>query len=92
MFSTDHCICGGISILEGLRVGDGAIVAAGAVVTKDAPPYVVVGGGSSLYSFSISPQQINWFEEFKWWNKDVKWLKDHSSPFSNTDSFISAVE
>lgn len=31
-------------ILKGVRVGRGAIVAAGAVVTKDVPPYAIVGG------------------------------------------------
>lgn len=31
-------------ILPGCRIGRGAVVAAGAVVTKDVPPYVIVGG------------------------------------------------
>ena len=31
-------------VLPGVRIGDGAIVAAGAVVTKDVPPNTVVGG------------------------------------------------
>jgi 2,3,4,5-tetrahydropyridine-2-carboxylate N-succinyltransferase/tetrahydrodipicolinate N-acetyltransferase len=31
-------------ILEGVTVGKGAVVAAGAVVTKDVPPYTVVAG------------------------------------------------
>lgn len=31
-------------ILQGVTIGDGAVVAAGAVVTKDVPPYTVVGG------------------------------------------------
>ncbi len=31
-------------ILKGVRIGKGAIVAAGAIVTKDVPPYTVVGG------------------------------------------------
>jgi tetrahydrodipicolinate N-acetyltransferase len=31
-------------ILEGVRVGQGAVVGAGSVVTKDVPPYVVVAG------------------------------------------------
>ncbi|WP_165253952.1 CatB-related O-acetyltransferase [Adlercreutzia sp. ZJ304] len=32
------------TILDGLTIGQGAVVAAGAVVTKDVPPYAVVGG------------------------------------------------
>ena len=33
-------------IMEGVTIGDGAIVAAGALVTKDVPPYAIVGGGA----------------------------------------------
>lgn len=34
----------GCTILEGVHIGEGAVVAAGAVVTKDIPPFTVVGG------------------------------------------------
>lgn len=34
----------GAIILQGVEIGEGAVVAAGAVVTKDVPPYSVVGG------------------------------------------------
>lgn len=33
-----------VTVLSGVHVGQGAIVAAGAVVTKDVPPYAIVGG------------------------------------------------
>lgn len=33
------------TVLSGVHIGQGAIVAAGALVTKDVPPYSVVGGG-----------------------------------------------
>jgi len=36
-----------VLLLEGITIGDGAIIAAGAVVTKDVPPYSIVGGGTS---------------------------------------------
>jgi len=41
----DDCwLGGGATILAGVRVGHGAVVAAGAVVTRDVPPYAVVAG------------------------------------------------
>lgn len=40
-----HCWVGtGATVLQGVNIGDGAVVAAGAVVTKDVPPYEVCGG------------------------------------------------
>lgn len=40
-----HCWIGtGATILQGVKIGDGAVVASGAVVTKDIPPYEIWGG------------------------------------------------
>ena len=33
-----------VTVLPGVTIGDGAIIAAGAVVTKDVPPNTIVGG------------------------------------------------
>lgn len=40
----DNWIAANAIILKGVNVGRGAIVASGAVVTKDVPPYSIVGG------------------------------------------------
>ena len=40
----DVWICARATVLDGITIGDGAVVLAGAVVTKDVPPYAVVGG------------------------------------------------
>lgn len=40
----DNWIGANATILKGVTVGEGAVVAAGALVTKDVPPYTVVGG------------------------------------------------
>lgn len=37
-------LCKGCIILPGVTIGDGVVVAANAVVTKNVPPYTVVGG------------------------------------------------
>lgn len=40
----DVWICAGANILSGVKIGDGAIVGAESVVTKDVPPYAIVAG------------------------------------------------
>jgi acetyltransferase-like isoleucine patch superfamily enzyme len=40
----DVWIAHGAMILKGVTVGEGSVIAAGAVVTKDVPPYAIVGG------------------------------------------------
>ena len=42
--SSDVWIGARVIILPGVTIGQGAIIAAGAVVTKDVPPFSVVGG------------------------------------------------
>ena len=46
----------GASILKGVRIGDGSIVAAAAVVTKDVPAHVAVGGIPA----KVINENINW--------------------------------
>lgn len=51
----DHVWIGSnASILPGVIIGDWAVVAAGAVVTRDVPPYTVVGGGPAKVLKTIS--------------------------------------
>lgn len=46
-------------IMSGLRIGKGAIVAAGAIVTKDVPPYAIVGGNpAKIIRMRHSPEVI----------------------------------
>lgn len=46
-------------ILSGVHIGQGAVVAAGAVVTKDVPPYAIVGGvPAKVIKYRFSPEVI----------------------------------
>lgn len=55
-------------IMDGVTIGNGAIVAAGAVVTKDIPAYAIVGGiPSKIIRYRFDHQRINQLEKSQWW-------------------------
>lgn len=78
-----------VSIISGATIHDGAVVLAGSIVTKDVPPYAIVGGiPAKIIKYRYDNETILKLLEIKWWNKDVKWLKKNCSKFSNLDAFL----
>lgn len=60
-------------IMDGVSIGDGAVVGARAVVTKDVPPYsIVVGQPAKVLKYRFSPEVIERLLEIKWWNLSDK--------------------
>ncbi|PLZ94712.1 chloramphenicol acetyltransferase [Fischerella thermalis CCMEE 5268] len=60
-------------IMPGVKIGDGAIVAAKSVVVKDVPPYAVVGGNpASLLRQRFPDEIIDALLEIAWWNWDIE--------------------
>ena len=78
-------------ILRGIKIGDGAIIAAGAVVTKDVPPYAVVGGiPARLLKFRFSENLISELLAIKWWAINPILLRDID--LSNTEKAIDQIK
>lgn len=76
-------------IKGGITIGDGAIIAMGAVVTKDVPPYAIVGGvPAKVIKYRFNEAQIKKLLELQWWNKTDKWLEQHADYFENIDVFL----
>ena len=51
-------------ILKGVTIGEGAIIAAGSVVTKDVPPYCIYGGNpASFIKFRFTEEEIKLHKE-----------------------------
>ena len=62
-------------IRGGITIGHGAIIAAGAVITKDIPPYAIVGGvPAKIIRYRFNEQIINKLVESDWWDSSEKQL------------------
>lgn len=77
-------------ILPGVTIGNGAVVAAGAVVTRDVKPYQVVAGVPAKPLRSRFPEGI-WrvLEEMGWWHWDHETIKERLDNFYDIRLFIS---
>ena len=82
----------GVTILPGVsHIGDGAIIAAGSVVTKDVEPYSIVGGvPAKIIKYRFSKDQIDKLLKIQWWNWDEQTIKENISDIvsPNIESFI----
>lgn len=59
------------TIMSGVNIGDGAIIAANSVVTKNVAPYSIVGGNpAKLIKYRFTTEQIAKLLEIQWWNWD----------------------
>lgn len=77
-----------VSIMEGVQIGDGAVIATGAVCVKDVPPYAIVGGvPAKIIRYRFSKLEIEYLLKFKWWDKDLSWIRENSNMFTSVDLF-----
>ena len=102
---SERCLCeighdvwigtGALLVASGrpLRIGNGAVIAAGAVVTKDVPAYAVVAGcPARVVRYRFNESIVERLEQFQWWNQNPTWLKENCHMFSDVESFLEHVE
>lgn len=82
-----------VIIMGGVRIGNGAIVAAGAVVTKDVEAYSIVGGVPARHiRYRIHKDKINALQKTEWWNQSEDWFRKNFKLFHNIESLIQYFE
>lgn len=76
-------------IIDGVVIGNGAIIAAGSVVTKDVGDYCVFGGVPAKFIKNRFDQEvIDRLNQSEWWNRSEEWLEDHHTAFANPEVFL----
>ena len=73
-------------IRNGVSIGNGAIIAAGAVVTKDVPAYAIVAGNpAKVVKMRFDDATIKRLEQIAWWNWDITKISRNLSLICNLD-------
>lgn len=62
-------------IVRGVHVGDGAVIGANAVITKDIAPYTIVGGVNHVIKRRFESKIIEKLLEIKWWSYPIDKIK-----------------
>ncbi len=78
-------------ILPGIKIGNGAIIAAGAVVSKDVDDYVIVGGvPAKVIKYRFTESQIRKLLEIRWWDWTHEKIEEHIEEFYQPEFFMNA--
>jgi len=86
----DVWIGSGATIMPGVSIGDGSIIATGALVSKDVEPYTIVGGNpAQLIKKRFSKENIDLLLHIKWWNWPIDKITQHIQKL--TDHNIAAL-
>lgn len=79
----------GAILLDGVQIGDGAVIAAGAVVCKDVAPYSIVGGvPAKPIAERFSAEDREELARLRWWDKPDEWLKANADRFDSIQKLM----
>ena len=74
------------TIMAGVTIGDGAIIATNATVVKDVAPYSIVGGNPAIeIKKRFSDEKIKQLLELQWWNWDIDKITQNIQNLTSTE-------
>jgi len=79
-----------VTLLPGIQVGNGSIIGAGAVVSKNVEPFSIVAGNpAKIIGMRFSYNEIEYLNKIKWWELDMDQLKSNRDYFDYFDKYSS---
>ncbi len=77
IIGNDVWIGDNVTIIADVTIGNGAVIGAESVVTKDIPPYTIwCGNPAKCVDNRFSPDMVRGFQQIAWWNFDRSRLKE----------------
>lgn len=86
IIGNDVWIGNNATIMQGIKIGDGAIIGTNSLVTKEVDPYTIVGGNPAReIRKRFDDETIKFLLELKWWDWDVQKITDQLDLITDTN-------
>ncbi|MED5503388.1 MAG: CatB-related O-acetyltransferase [Pseudomonadota bacterium] len=72
-------------IMPGVKIGDGAVIGARSVITKDVPPYSIVVGHNHIVRQRFDDECVDMLSEIKWWDWPINHIKQAMKIMCSSD-------
>ncbi|HDM8215822.1 CatB-related O-acetyltransferase [Vibrio campbellii] len=72
-------------IMPGVKIGDGAVIGARSVITKDVPPYSIVVGHNHIVRQRFNDEYVAMLSEIKWWDWPINHIKQAMKIMCSSD-------
>lgn len=89
IIGNDVWIGNAATIMPGIQIGDGAIIASNAVVTKNVDPYSIVGGNpAKLIRHRFDQKTTQALLKIQWWNWDIEKITKYAKDIATGNPLI----
>lgn len=95
VIGNDVWLAANVTIMGGVQIGDGAVVANNSHVVKDVPPYSIVGGNPArIIKYRFNPDEIAKLQQIRWWDWPIEQINVHLPLLcaNNLTAFFTKIE
>lgn len=85
----DVWIGANVTIMDGVKISNGAVIGANSLVTKNIPPYAIAKGyPAKIVKFRFTKSQIKELLDISWWHKSDKWIIRRTNLLKDINKFL----